>query len=576
MNQNLNKMQVQTIINNAPKDVPTQDIIQGLINRGYKLEGLDASTPDATTESVAEPEKSLGQKLLDRVASIKQGAAQVKEGFQDANLGEKTDIQKDGIKGVAEKQIKAQQGGLKSAGGVAKIVGNTAGGIADVAETGIKKLADYTGVTDLVKYGLDSVPEPIKQITGYTFDKAGKVINAVAPEGTPQRDVLDATGNFARIYGLVEGAGLAKNGIGTIKNGVVTLGNGVKATPGKIVDATMNTFKGVKPLVSELGIDENFAGNVVKSVVAQTSGVTPQTQTFLRSLPKDVFETKFSKEVLDNPLKYETDTLGTISKDLEDVLGEKGKIGAKYGEVVNKAKPFKFNDKAFVDLIKNNTNLEYNPKTGFIKNADSVNVADTDLNKINNLVKVYKGQKTITGRQFMELRKAVGQLAYDNGIKTQAGKKLAKDIYEGLNSQYRGKIKGLDKLDAEFSPAQGDIDELSEYFQKDPRTGELTISDSANSKVANLLNRGKENKLARIEKYIPDIRDRLEYASALRNIVNAQGNMVGTYGRAGTQLGGVLLGGSVGGIPGAVAALIAHSVFSNPLTVVKAIGKFAK
>lgn len=575
MNQNLTKAQVQTIINGAPKNVPTNEIIQGLVNRGYKLEGLD-TTQSGTVKETAAPEKTLGEKLAERVANVKAGASQVKQGFDESGITEPVDVEKQSLKDIAAKQIQAQQAGLKSAGGVAKVVGNVAGGIADVAETGIKKVADFTGVSDLAKYGLDSIPEPIKQTVGYTFDKAGKIVNAVAPEGTPQRDVIDATGNFARIYGLVEGAGAAKSGIGSVKNGLVTLGNGIKTTPGKIVDATLNTFKGVKPLVTDLGIDENFAGNVVKSVVAQTSGVTPETQTFLRSLPKEVFDTKFSKDVLDNPLKYENDTLKTVSNDLQDVLGEKGKIGAKYGEVVNKAKPFKFNDKSFVDLIKNNTNLEYSPKTGFIKNADSVNVADTDLNKINNLVKVYKGQGTITGRQFMELRKAIGQLAYDNGIKTPAGQKLAKDIYAGLNDQYRGKIKGLDKLDAEFAPAQGDIDELSEYFQKDPRTGELTISDSANSKVANLLNRGKENKLARIEKYIPDIRERLQYASALRNIVNAQGNMVGTYGRAGTQLGGVLLGGSVGGIPGAVAALIAHSVFSNPLTVVKTIGKLAK
>ncbi len=91
-----------------------------------------------------------------------------------------------------------------------------------------------------------------------------------------------------------------------------------------------------------------------------------------------------------------------------------------------------------------------------------------------------------------------------------------------------------------------------------------------------MLNRGKESKLARIEKVIPDLRDRLEYAYTLRNIAAAQGNMVGTYGRAGQGIIAAGVGGSVAGIPGIVGSLIAHAVISNPITVVKAIGKFSK
>ena len=68
MQKNLSKDQVQAIIDNAPKDVKTEDIIKGLVNRGFTLEGLNDQQPQ--DESFV---TKVGNSLGDRVKQIGEG-----------------------------------------------------------------------------------------------------------------------------------------------------------------------------------------------------------------------------------------------------------------------------------------------------------------------------------------------------------------------------------------------------------------------------------------------------------------------------------------------------------------------
>ncbi len=577
MNQTLTKDQVQTILNNTPKNIKTDDIIQGLINRGYKLQGMDqvegsaTSTDNSTTTT---PEPSLIDKLKNRVNDFKTGAVQVKDSAvkavdQAKQAKAENNANPDLVldpQTVIRRQIEAQNTGLDAAAGAGKMGNAILGGASDVINTGISEVAKATGADQLLSYGIKSLPDSLKNFVGVAFNLGKQGLDKVAPEGSPQREVANMAGNAFNIVGAIDGAG-------AIKKGVTSTAKATVEQTKNFADATLKTFGKVTPVVENLGINPEFAGNVVKSVVAQSSGVTPIAQDIIKASAKNgTFDAKYSTEILNNPAVKEQEVIKSVITDLQDILANRGKVSSEYKGVLEKAKPFKFNDKEFVKVITDNTKLQYNPKTGFIRNADTVQISDADLAKLNSLVNVYKGQKTITGQQFLNLRRTVSDLAYEGGIKTQSGQYVADQIRGALNDTYRSKIKGLAELDAKFGPVENDIKNLKEFFNKDQNG----LSDRAVSEITNLLNRGKESKLARIEKVIPDLRDRLEYAYTLRNIAAAQGNMVGTYGRAGQGIIAAGVGGSVAGIPGIVGSLIAHAVISNPITVVKAIGKFSK
>lgn len=532
--------QMQSILDNRPKGVDGKALIDKFVADGYKVEGVNADTPVAT------PEKPLTEKLKDRISQVGEGVSDYvaggKELINNIKTGQTTDTKSD-VKGGA------------------KILSGIFGGINDT----IGSALDAIGVTDVVRAGITSLPQDTQVKLATTIKQFGEEYDKVAPQGSTQDEVLRALGNVLAVVPISKGGKVIKDT--------------TKALP-DVVEAGVTTFKNVLPTVSKFGIKPEFASNVVKSVVEQTSGVTRKTQeTLLKSARDGSFETKFSDAILANPAQAENDVIRSLTTSLNDMLVGKGKLSEKYAPVLAQSKPFAFSRQKLINDVVDATKLKYDIKRGFYKTPDTVNLAESDLKKLNSLVDSYVGVKQLTPDQFMTLRTAIGELAYDGGIKSTTGEFVSRKLYDSVNKNYRGNINGLAELDAELSPVYKDIQELSEYFAKDPRTGALTVSDNAMSKLATLLNRNKDQKLARIEQFIPDIQDKLEYANALRNLDVAQGNMVGLYGRAGSQIGSVIVGGSVAGIPGAVASLIANSVIQNPTFIanrIKQIGKMTK
>jgi ribosomal protein L2 len=109
-------------------------------------------------------------------------------------------------------------------------------------------------------------------------------------------------------------------------------------------------------------------------------------------------------------------------------------------------------------------------------------------------------------------------------VKTLRGK------YDELG---KTQLKGLAELDGKFAPIRQELGQLKRQFL-DPKGGH---KDSAYSTLANLTNKGREQTLARLEKYVPGITEEINVLRAIEDIASAEGIKVGTYARGAATAG---------------------------------------
>lgn len=495
----------------------------------------------------------IGTDLGNRYNEAKQGLGMVTSGYNKANFQGP---------GLQDNSV----AGMETATGVGKIGNAILGGVSDVINEPIKAGLDAIGVSGGIsngaKSGFEALPKDWQDTAKSLFGSGVSAYNTIAPEGSPQREAANMLGNATNIVGAVEGAGevkkLAKGAVNTAKGST---------------ESALKLFTDTAPVAQKLGLTPDIAGKVVKSYVANASGVSPISQDFIINTAKSgKFDQLFSPEVLAQPRQAEMQTLQDVASKLDGVVGDKGVIGKQYSDILAQAKPFKFSRQSLVNDVVDSTKLKYDLKKGFYKTPDTVNITDADLNKLNSLVSTYKGVKELSPDQFKVLRETIGGLAYDNGIKTQSGQYIANKLYQALNNTYRKNIPGLAELDNKFSDAIDNINEVKNYFTKDTQ-GNLVLKDNAERQLSSLLERGNERKLETIKQFVPDAVDKIAYANTLRNLDVAQGNLIGNYGKTGGNIMAGMAGSVIGGPVGGVAAFLANLYASNPTNVAKAIGK---
>lgn len=217
-NKTLTKQQVQTIISGAPQGVTSEQVIQGLVTRGFQLEGLNDQKPQETQQPgfLDRLKQSVSDRGAQIAGGVEQGLAAPKSGFDGStdSLG--------GAKGVAN-----------VVGGVAGLGSDLLGNVAQTADNAL------TGGKVLPAVG--NAIAPIVQPVMNAVDK-------VAPEGTLGRDVLNATGNILNVAGGIEGAGLAKNlvtkGATSIQEGLQNLAKSSTQVSKEITDGLIKGTKG--------------------------------------------------------------------------------------------------------------------------------------------------------------------------------------------------------------------------------------------------------------------------------------------------------------------------------------------
>ena len=216
MEKQLNRNQIQEILNQRPQTMSKQQVIDGLVARGYQLEGLNA--PKTVTQKVT--------------GALKERASNVVEAVKDVGQAQ----------GVTETLAQAGRVPLRAlgqaAGAVGDVIGETvvnptlqATGLDKPLAQGVQAVAE-SGVGQAIKSGLSQVPQPVKE----------------------------AVGDVANVAGLVTGGTGAKVAGQTVGKGVVKGAGAVANTASDVIDTAGNIVKPITERVS--AVKRNIGANL--------------------------------------------------------------------------------------------------------------------------------------------------------------------------------------------------------------------------------------------------------------------------------------------------------------------------
>lgn len=214
--------------------------------------------------------------------------------------------------------------------------------------------------------------------------------------------------------------------------------------------------------------------------------------------------------------------------------------------------------------------------TGKIRaTAESSVRSAAEINKMQSLADMYLGKKTPTGKEFLNLRSDLAELAKYNQETTPGLRLWAKNTRAQLN-KYRDQAPGLKELDASNAKLRTELKGVKNLIYD--KAG--NVKPDAISKVNNLFNKGKEGHLEAIKKVVPDFekfKNQVRLTKALEDVERATSVKVGTYAQnffaaGGGGIAGASLAGAAGGPIGAVVGLL----LSNPQIFTKLLIEYSK
>lgn len=187
----------------------------------------------------------------------------------------------------------------------------------------------------------------------------------------------------------------------------------------------------------------------------------------------------------------------------------------------------------------------------------------------------YKGK--LTDEDILSLRKQLDSVKFDPTTWLERklspqGNRIASAMRKDVDNIAKERITGLRELDAKFAPEIAEVNKLkSIIFDRKWELKDRYIAD-----ISNLMWKGKELKIERIRKIIPDIDEKLNMYRALKDVDNAvQGFKVGAYaGGAGLPVAWAV-GWLVGWVPWALVWAVVYQMVSNPKLGIEIVKKLA-
>ena len=244
-----------------------------------------------------------------------------------------------------------------------------------------------------------------------------------------------------------------------------------------------------------------------KTITAKASGLSPETLSTIFKQP-DLVRQWLSKESTAKKVKKAIDVRIEEVWDLWKEYGKlrKGKVVAQWDELD--------------DMITKKTK----------------GVEPKELTKVDN--KVFEEAKwyvsgyrwDVTDGNLMSLRKQIDSLKYDPTTwvarkLSPNGDRLITSIRKWIDDLAKDRIPWLKELDIKFAPEIRELKKVKELLYD--RAGNL--KDNYIQQVSNLLWKGKELKLERVRKLVPEIDDEIKALKALEDVELAKWNKVWAY-----------------------------------------------
>jgi len=301
-----------------------------------------------------------------------------------------------------------------------------------------------------------------------------------------------------------------------IKQGTKSVVNWVKKVATPIVPYIDKGTNAVKTSIGNaMKSTKSGVGNIAESVTANATGLERWTIATAKN------QSALFREARLGNLNRETVTgqaVDAIQKRLDDLseIG-KGYDAVRVGNVVANS------DDVAGAYLKN----AWNVATKQLTKADKSTLQD-----LSDYISEYKGN--VTDSDLLALRRQVDSVLYDpnTGMPrkiTPQAKNIVSGVRADIDAMAKSKIKWLAEIDAQYAPEVA----LLKKVKKDIFNADGTLKDNAISTISNITGKGKEAKLARLEEIMPGLGEKVSAVKAYEDVLNASGNKIGNYARAG-------------------------------------------
>lgn len=465
---NLTKDQVNLILKNAPAGSDKTKLLDGLIIRGYNLEGVDS-------EARRKELQSQGTKIDKDASKIQENGVFTKLGENLTGLVTEKPVERaeEIMSSIGTIPARAEQaGGSPLAYGLA--VGQTAGNIAGTVAR---------GVGDIIGSVISPfIPEQAQEVIGNVATEINKKIDEI-PGMTPElkksmEDVFDTI----TLYGGGKGATAAKEfGTTTIKPAITGIGQSVEKTGQQIARTGQELLRKPSQVVEEL-----VQKPIPQQVKTTLNEIKPETFDKYVKAAKEGSITNKAGTALEVAGSAAQDSLDIIQRKLQNIgssksaIMDKANVGLKNmgnealklrQQIQNYAKDNTLvgGDKTLInDILEKAKKLGSNPKAKEV---------DKFIDYVQD--KVYTSSRDLTipmtSKTPAFVRSVIGQL--NNKLKSVAGKS-----YSNLNDTYSKLVKIRDELNSKlgkegeragslmkrvFSPSDARTKQLFEQVKKE-------------------------------------------------------------------------------------------------------------
>jgi len=324
---------------------------------------------------------------------------------------------------------------------------------------------------------------------------------------------------------------------------VFGLDSGVKAIKGKPIASKIITKQSETAIGKTAENVKNAAQKTGEYAVSQATGLQPKTIETIVSQPE-----KFSRKSIETIDR--TSLAEDVFNKMQTIIEEKSDLGKGYEPIRTTEKVVNFSIKDIKPIL-DKFGIKIDKVFDPVITKESIPMSSADVASLGNFLKLYASGKELTANAFLNARQALANMAKYDAAKTNASNVLAREIRVKLNELADVQLPELRTLDKKFESSIGQYKQImSEYLTKDKATGEIRFKDGAITRIANATNKGRNQILERLEKIKPGITEEINIVRAIENIKDAQGKMVGAYGRPVSALIGYGLSGAVGAVLG--------------------------
>lgn len=317
----------------------------------------------------------------------------------------------------------------------------------------------------------------------------------------------------------------------------------------KIAEAVKKTGKGIGKGITK----------ATEKTVETTSGLKPETIETVIKTPEAVSKVQ--------EIGVETargDVFGKVKESIDTKISELSETGKQYESIKTSTETVTLPETFWGDELNNlGLKLEEGEITA---NSASKLRAQADVNAFQNVYDMYGGKTSLTAEEFLNLRSDLSQMSKFETGKTNAATAAAKQIRKDVDTYGKEQLSGLKELDAEYAPK---VKEL-QLIKKEIYDSKGNLKDNAISTVNNLLGKGKEMKLARLEEASPGLTAELKAIKAAQNILEP-GGVFEKQTLAGGRIAGGTYAAATGNLP-----LLLGIVATSPSIIIPILKAFGK